>query len=108
MAKFRPGVSVLCMTPNETAARQASGLLLGVHTVVVDSLDQSDELIEDVSYELLRSDMVKEGDQMVVIAGRMAGMKEQLMVVTLVKGKFHGHIVSGNSFFYERSMLLSF
>ena len=108
VAKFRPGVSVLCLTPNETAARQASGLLLGMHTVAVDSLQEADELLEDVTYELLASGMVEEGDKMVVIGGRMAGMKEQLRVVDLYKGKYYGHIVNGKSFFFERSLLLNY
>ena len=108
VAKFRPGVSALCLTPNETSARQASGLLLGMHTVVVDSLEKSDELIEEVGTQLLRSSMVQEGDKMVVIAGRMAGMKEQLKVVTLTMGKSYGHILRGKSFFYDPDLLLNY
>jgi pyruvate kinase len=108
VAKFRPGLSVLCMTPNETAARQASGLLLGMHTVVVDSLEKSEELVEELNYELVQSNFLKPGDKMVVIAGRMAGMKEQLRIVTLDEGKSYGHIVSGTSFFFERTRLLDF
>ena len=42
ISKFRPGVSVLMMTPNEQAARQASGILAGLHSVAVDKLDKAE------------------------------------------------------------------
>jgi len=108
VAKFRPGVSALCITPNLTAARQASGLLLGMHTILVDSLDKADELIEEISYELVSSGMVREGDNMIVIAGRKAGLKEQMRVVTFTKGKSYGHIVEGGGFYFNRSLLLNY
>lgn len=108
VAKFRPGVSVLCLTPEVTAARQASGLLLGMHTILVDSLEKTDELIEEVSFELVASGMVSEGDTMVVIAGRRAGMKEQMRIVSLTKGKSHGHIVEAGGFYFNRQLLLNY
>lgn len=108
VAKFRPGVSVLCITPNLKAARQASGLLLGMHTILVDNLDKTEELIEEVSYELVSAGMVKEGDQMVVIAGRMSGMKEQMRVVEVEKGQSHGHICEGGGFYFNRQLLLNY
>lgn len=111
VAKFRPGVPILCVTPNAVAARQASGLLLGVHTIVVDSVSNHNELIEEVSFELVKSGMMKVGDKVVAIAGRRSNnMKEQLQVVDLTEGKSHGHISapSEGSFFFNRSMLLHF
>lgn len=109
VAKFRPGASILCVTPSEASARQASGLLCGVHTIVVDSLVNADELVEEVSTELIAAKLMHEGDKMVVISGRMAGMKEQLKVVTLEKGKTYGHIkADGTSFFFERHMILNY
>lgn len=108
VAKFRPGVSVLCLTTNVRAARQASGLLLGMHTILVDSLEKTDELIEEVNSELVSAGMVKVGDPMVVISGRMSGMKEQMRVVTVDKGKSYGHIRSGGGFYFNRKLLLSY
>lgn len=109
VAKFRPGIPVMCLTPNETAARQASGLMLGMHTIVVDCLDDCVELIDEISYELVNSGMLKVGDAVVAIAGRMASMKEQLQVVTLTQGKTHGHILTRNqSFFFNRDLLLNY
>lgn len=108
VSKFRPNVSVLCVTPDLVAARQASGLLLGMHTIWVDSIAESDEIIEEVSYELTESGMVKMGDKMIVLAGRMAGMKEQMKVVELSKGFPHGHIKEGGGFYFNRKLLLNY
>lgn len=109
VAKFRPGVPVLCLTPNQTAARQASGLMLGVHTIVVNSLANCAELLEEISFELLQSGMLKEGEEIVVIAGRMASMKEQLQIISVTPGKGRGHIMTGDkSFFFNREMLLNY
>lgn len=109
VAKFRPGTPVLCLTPNQTAARQASGLLCGVHTIAVDSLDDCNELLEEISFELVQSGMLKVGDEIIAIAGRMASMKEQLQVISLTAGKEHGHILTRcESFFFNRELLLHF
>jgi pyruvate kinase len=108
VAKFRPGVSVMCLTTHVQVARQASGLLLGMHTILVDSLEKTEELIEEVSYELVSAGMVKEGDHMVVISGRMSGMKEQMRVATIDKGQSYGHIREGGGFYFNRNLLLSY
>jgi pyruvate kinase len=108
VARFRPVVSAMMITPNLTAARQASGLLLGMHTLQVDSLEKTEELIEDINFELVQSGMMQEGDSIIVTAGRMTGMKEQLRVVKLGPGKAYGHFVQGGGVFFNRDMLLSF
>jgi pyruvate kinase len=110
VAKFRPGIPVLCLTPNPSAARQASGLMFGMHTIMIDSLDNCVELIEEISYELMSTGMLKDGDEVIVIAGRMASMKEQLQVVQLNDGnKSHGRIITRNeSFFFNRDLLLHY
>jgi pyruvate kinase len=108
VARFRPVVSAMMVTPNLTAARQASGILLGMHTLQVDSLEKTEELIEDINFELVQSGMLQEGDSIIVVAGRMAGMKEQLRVVKLGPGKAYGHFVQGGGVFFNRDMLLSF
>jgi pyruvate kinase len=109
VARFRPVVSGLMVTPNLTVARQASGIMMGMHSLQVDSLEKTEELIEDVNFELVQSGMMQEGDSIIVIAGRMAGMKEQLRVVKLGPGKAYNHIVQGGGeVFFNRGMLLSF
>lgn len=123
IAKFRPCVSCLMLTPDLVAARQASGLLLGTHTVQVDSLEATEELIQETCYELVESGDVEVGDKVVIVAGRKAGMREQLRIVE-VQGencKSYGHFVKdaiehpgdsqgegGDSFHYRSDMLLKF
>ena len=112
IAKFRPRVSCLMLTPDLVAARQSSGLLLGTHTVQVDSLDETEELIDEVNYELVQSGDAEPGDTIVVVAGRKAGMREQLRIVELKEGKSYGHFVKGGveseGLHFSREMLLKF
>ena len=58
VSKFRPGVGALMLTPNLTVARQASGLMLGMHTIQIDSLDKWEELIEETCHELINNSMM--------------------------------------------------
>jgi pyruvate kinase len=116
IAKFRPRVSCLMLTPDLVAARQASGLLLGTHTVQVDSLEKTEELIEEVNYELVQSGDVEPGDTIVVVAGRKAGMREQLRIIEVTEGKSYGHFVKDaveidgaeQGLHFSRDMLLKF
>lgn len=114
VAKFRPSATTIMLTPNIQAARQASGLLLGIHTVQVDSLEKADELVEELNHELIESQYMRPGDSIVIIGGRMAGnMREQLKIETLsADAKSYGHFVKGGvektGFYYNRKMLLNF
>jgi pyruvate kinase len=108
VSKFRPPVTVLMMTPNEKAARQASGLLAGMHTIAVDSLEKTDELLEELCTEFLAAGLLAEGEEFVVCGGRMAGMKERLQVMQVTAGKRYGHIKSGDTFFFDAKMMFSF
>lgn len=109
VAKFRPGRAIMCLTSSQTVARQLSGIVVGMHTIVVDSLMKSQELIQEVSYELIGSGMLKKGDTMVVVAGKMTGMKEQLEVIAVGEGIKHGHIVADSAgFFFNREMILAY
>lgn len=108
VSKFRPPVSVLMMTPQEISARQASGLLAGMHSLAVDSLDKADELIDELCYELVEAGLARVGDEFVVCGGRMAGLKEQIRIIKITKGKKYGHIVSTDSFYFDGKMIFSF
>jgi pyruvate kinase len=108
VSKFRPGVSALMLTPDLTVARQASGIMLGMHTIQVDSLEKWEELVEETSYELVSSGMMNVGDKIVVISGKMGGMRERLFITELKEGKSHGHFVKGGGLFFNRGLMLSF
>jgi len=108
VAKFRPGVRVIMMTPNETAARQASGLLSGMHSIFVDSLDKAEELMEELFFELTQAGLAMEGDEIVICGGRMAGLKEQIRAVKVTAGKKHAHFITSDSFYFDGKMMFSF
>jgi len=108
VSKFRPGVGALMLTTNLTVARQASGLMLGMHTIQVDSLDKWEELVDEVSYELVNSSMMSKGDKIVIISGKMGGMRERLIITELKEGKSHGRFVKGGGLFFNRGLMLSF
>mmetsp|Transcript_2062 Transcript_2062/g.4777 ORF Transcript_2062/g.4777 Transcript_2062/m.4777 type:complete len:544 (+) Transcript_2062:83-1714(+) len=109
VAKFRPRVSSIVLTPSLVVARQTQGLLLGMHSVLVDSLEKSDEIIQEVMYELTKSKMMNKGDKIVFIAGRAASMKERLMITSLDEGKSYGHIIKdSDGMFFNSGMILSF
>lgn len=108
VSKFRPGVGALMLTPNLTVARQASGLMLGMHTIQIDSLDNWEELIEETCHELLHSSMMGKGDKIVVISGKMGSMRERLIITEVKEGKSHGHFVKGGGLFFNRGLMLSF
>ncbi len=108
VSKFRPSVSSLILTPSTTVARQSSGLMLGMHSILVDSLEKSEELIEETMYELSQNSMMKTGDKIIFMAGRASSIKERLMIKPLNEGKSHGRFVKNGGMFFNRGLLLSY
>jgi pyruvate kinase len=104
----RPGVSAMMISPNLVACRQASGLLLGMHTIQVDSLERGEELIEETMFELLSSKMMELGEPFIVISGRAGSLKERLVINYMSEGKSHGRFIKGGGHFFNRGLLLSF
>jgi pyruvate kinase len=108
VAKFRPAISSLVLTPDLVVARQAHGLLLGMHSIQCDSLERSTELIEETMYELSHSGMMNAGDKIIFIAGRAASMRERLIVTTLNEGKSYGRFFKDGGMFFSRGQILNF
>lgn len=108
VSTFRPGVSSLVLTPDVTVARQSSGLMMGMHSILVDSLDKAEELIEETKFELSRSGMMKKGDKIIFMAGRAASIKERLLITPLDEGKPHGRFVKNGNAFFNPGLLLSY
>jgi len=108
VSKFRPNVSSLVLTPDVTIARQTSGLMLGMHSVLVDSLEKAEELVEETMFELSQSGMMNKGDKIIFMAGRAASIKERLMITTLDEGKSNGRFVKDGDTFFNRGLILSY
>lgn len=61
------------MTPDPTVARQANGLFNGVNAYVVDSLEDTNKVVQDACIEAIKAGIAKEGDRMVVVCGNTFG-----------------------------------
>ena len=73
VAKFRPGRTIVCLTTNSTVTRQCSGVLTGVHAYLVDSLEDTNYLINEVITEAIKINVLKEGDKVVTVCGTNHG-----------------------------------
>jgi pyruvate kinase len=82
--------------------------MLGMHSVLVDSLEKAEELIEETMYELSQSGMMNKGDKIIFMAGRAASIKERLFITTLDEGKPNGRFVKDGDIFFNRGMILSY
>lgn len=89
VSKFRPASQVVCLTSNAAVARQCSGALSGCRAFVVESLEDSFDLAKQVSARAIQAGLVKEGDLMVVVAGKTfgSGANDQVRVETVSKGE---------------------
>jgi pyruvate kinase len=86
VAKFRPGMPVAVLTPNAQVARQTFGLLKGCYAYVVDSLEDTDKLNEEVMRECRIAGIAKAGDAVVIVCGTTfgSGATNQIKVEYLV------------------------
>jgi len=73
VAKFRPGLPIVCLTPSEVVARQSGGLYKGVHAYVVDNLEDDVMLAKETAREAIRVGVVNSGDLFVVVSGNLFG-----------------------------------
>ena len=105
---FRPGVSALMLCPDLVACRQASGIMLGMHSIRVDSLERGDELISETMYELLSGSMLQKDDPIVIISGRAGSLRERLVISYVTEGQSYGRFVKGGGHFFNRGLMLSF
>lgn len=73
VAKFRPGMPVAILTPNEQVARQCFGTLKGCYAYVVDSLEDTEKLNKEVMRECRVAGIAKVGDPVVIVCGTTYG-----------------------------------
>mmetsp|Transcript_32454 Transcript_32454/g.47676 ORF Transcript_32454/g.47676 Transcript_32454/m.47676 type:complete len:540 (+) Transcript_32454:163-1782(+) len=74
IAKFRPGMPVCVLTPSERIARQTFGILKGSYAFVVDSLENTDALVQETTDEVKKAGVCKDGDPYVLVCGNTFGM----------------------------------
>lgn len=90
IAKFRPGICVICLTPDPTVARQTSGILKGVYGYLVDSLEDTNLVVEEACVEAIKAGIAEEGDTMVVVCGNTfgKGANDQIRVEEIASGRY--------------------
>jgi pyruvate kinase len=74
IAKFRPNMPIAVLTQSKTVARQCNGILKGCHSFIVDSLEDTDAIVEEVNTEIVSSGIAQEGDLFVIVCGANHGM----------------------------------
>lgn len=72
MSKIRPRVPIMAFTPNADTAHQLA-FLWGVQPQLVPFVNSIDEMLEHVDAELMRSQVVQQGDQVVLVCGFPVG-----------------------------------
>lgn len=84
VAKYRPPMGVMCLTPRYSTARQARGVLKGVSAFVMET-SSDEENITLVVKKLMATGSLMEGDQVVVVhgTGGVLSSTNQLKLITV-------------------------
>ena len=93
IARERPSVPLLAMSPSQVTARRM-GLLWGVHPVHSRDVSSFEEMVEKGKRMALRHHMAKGGDRIVLMAGvpfGIAGSTNVLHVVRLIGDELERH-----------------
>jgi len=72
MSKIRPRVPIMAFTPNEETYRRLT-FMWGVRPQKIDFANSLDEMLSYVDVALMRSEVVKPGDQVVLVCGFPVG-----------------------------------
>jgi pyruvate kinase len=87
IARKRPSVSILAITPDEATSRRLC-LLWGTHSVFSDDVHTYEEMVDRASATVLSEEFAEPGDVVVVVAGipfAQAGTTNNLRVVQLAR-----------------------
>jgi pyruvate kinase len=94
IARERPAVPLMVLTPNALTARQ-SGLLWGAHAVHTKDVTSFEEMVAKAKRMALRHGLAKAGDRIVVMAGvpfGTPGSTNVLHVVRLTGNELNGYL----------------
>ncbi len=97
IARERPSVPTLVLTPSMTTARRL-GLLWGVHAVHTRDVESFEEMVAKARRMALRHGIAKAGDRVIVLAGvpfRTPGSTNVLHVVRVVGDELKGYAGGG-------------
>lgn len=81
LARYRPAEIIIAMTPSEATANKLS-LSFGCYAVVVDRFTNNVETMETIRKEVLKNEIAKKGDKIVIVGGLPFGeVKETNMML---------------------------
>jgi pyruvate kinase len=95
VARERPSVPLLVLTPRQETARRL-GLLWGTHAVHTRDVDSFEDMVAKAKRVALRHKMVEAGDRVVIMAGvpfRTPGSTNVIHVVRIVGDELKGYAV---------------
>lgn len=82
LARFRPSVPIIAVTPNHLVYRQLA-LFWGVHPLMGQRMNTIDEMLEDAVRIALRAGFVSQGDVTVVTGGVVGGVPGATNLMTV-------------------------
>ena len=82
LSRFRPSVPIVALTPNPRV-RSMLTVHHGVQSLPAEDYDTSDEVIQDAIDRALDSDLVEEGDRVVITAGTVIGQSGMTNMITV-------------------------
>lgn len=72
IAKFRPGMQVICITTDQHVANQCFGTLKGCSSHTIETMDMEDSTVNKVIEDLKASGVASPGDSVVIVHGSVA------------------------------------
>jgi len=93
IARERPSVPIMVLTPDATTARRL-GLLWGAHAVHTRDVESFEEMVAKAKRMVLRAGLAKAGDRVIVMAGvpfRTPGSTNVLHIVRIVGDELKGY-----------------
>lgn len=83
VARWRPAMPIVCLTPSDRVARQLS-LVWGVYPIVVDRVKGTDEMVEASVSNVKKAGLVKAGERIVIAAGVPFGQPGNTNLIRVV------------------------
>ncbi|OYY91216.1 MAG: pyruvate kinase [Sphingomonas sp. 28-66-16] len=93
VARERPSVPLLVLTPRQETARRL-GLLWGAHAVLTKDVDSFEDMVAKAKRMALRHQLAKAGDRVIIIAGvpfKTPGSTNVLHVVRIIGDELKGY-----------------
>ncbi len=82
LARYRPPVPIYAFTSNEAVARQLS-VIYGVSPILSPAMESTDQMLHEMERVLFETGRVRQGDNIVLVAGQPVGLRGSTNMLTL-------------------------